>query len=78
MLFTLSAYTLIVAQSYLKVAIHDLLTVSIAAGHSTVAIGFEKKRKKTKITKNRSIMVVSDHNRPVFYVTLKRYLGYSF
>lgn len=41
---------------------HDPNTVSIASSIYIVAIDL-KKRKKTKISKNRAIMVVSDHYR---------------
>jgi hypothetical protein len=62
-LFDLAALLLIVVSSILKGAIHFSLSLS---GRSIVQLRVNlKKRGKAKITKNRSIMVVSDHNRPV-------------
>lgn len=48
-----------------KDAHSDLFTLPIGIGHCTVAVHIRKNRKKAKITKNRSNMVVSDHNEPV-------------
>ena len=51
-------------RTILQFSCDALDTISIGVSICRVAFNL-KNRKKTKITKNRSIMVVSDHNQPV-------------